>query len=184
MKLIPVERLQQTVRLVMRGFGSSEAEAGAVATHLIDANLSGHDSHGIGMLPRYADAFLEGGLVPNMQVRGSCSTAATAPRSTARPASARLSAARRWRSASNARKAHGSCIVALGTTHHLGRIGAWAEQGRRRRGWCRCTSSTFISRADRRAARRRATRASEPTRSASAYRLRRRSRRSSTSPPA
>ena len=26
---------------------------------------------------------------------------------------------------------HGSCIVALGNSHHLGRIGAWAEQATR-----------------------------------------------------
>ena len=32
------------------------------------ANLSGHDSHGIGMLPRYVDAVLEGGLIPNAAV--------------------------------------------------------------------------------------------------------------------
>ena len=29
------------------------------------ANLSGHDSHGVGMVPRYVDAVQEGGLRPN-----------------------------------------------------------------------------------------------------------------------
>jgi hydroxycarboxylate dehydrogenase B len=53
----------------VRGFGSSEAEVEAVATNLIDANLTGHDSHGIGMLPHYAEAFFEGGLKPNTHVR-------------------------------------------------------------------------------------------------------------------
>ena len=33
------------------------------------ANLSGHDSHGVGMLPRYVDAVLEGGLKPNAAVQ-------------------------------------------------------------------------------------------------------------------
>src|SRR3712207_8881930 len=28
-------------------------------------SLSGHDSHGVGMVPRYVDAVLEGGLKPN-----------------------------------------------------------------------------------------------------------------------
>ena len=44
--------------------GSSRQEAETVASNLVMANLSGHDSHGIGMLPRYVDAVLEGGLVP------------------------------------------------------------------------------------------------------------------------
>jgi uncharacterized oxidoreductase len=67
--LIALATLQGAIRQVVRGFGSSEAEVEAVAGNLIEANLSGHDSHGIGMLPRYADAFLEGGLRPNTHVR-------------------------------------------------------------------------------------------------------------------
>ena len=48
--------------------------------------------------------------------------------STARPASARSSRTRRRRSAIERAQAHGSCVVALGNAHHIGRIGAWAEQ--------------------------------------------------------
>ncbi len=66
---IPLARLHEAMCLVVRGFGSSEDEVQAVAGNLIDANLTGHDSHGIGMLPRYADAFLEGGLKPNAHVQ-------------------------------------------------------------------------------------------------------------------
>ena len=66
--LIPLPRLQDAMHLVVRGFGSAEAEVLAVAGNLIEANLTGHDSHGVGMLPRYADAFLEGGLTPNAHV--------------------------------------------------------------------------------------------------------------------
>ena len=49
--------------------GSSGAEAATVAHNLVLANLSGHDSHGVGMLPRYVDAVREGGLKPNTSVR-------------------------------------------------------------------------------------------------------------------
>ena len=49
---IALERLNSTIRTFVRGFGSSEAEVDAVASNLIEANLRGHDSHGIGMLPR------------------------------------------------------------------------------------------------------------------------------------
>ncbi|MDP3222650.1 MAG: Ldh family oxidoreductase, partial [Rubrivivax sp.] len=57
------------MRLLVRGFGSQPDEVEAVVCNLIDANLTGHDSHGIGMLPRYAKSFLEGGLSPNTGVR-------------------------------------------------------------------------------------------------------------------
>src|SRR5437667_12914418 len=66
--LIPLERLRVAVNDIMRGFGSDSREAQIVTDNLLQANLTGHDSHGIGMLPRYANAFLEGGLRPNGHV--------------------------------------------------------------------------------------------------------------------
>src|SRR5678816_1093889 len=66
---IDVTYLNAAIRLVVRGFGSSDAEVEAVAGNLIEANLTGHDSHGIGMLPRYVDAYQQGGLTPNQHVR-------------------------------------------------------------------------------------------------------------------
>ena len=45
--------------------GSAEAEAHEVADHLMRANLAGHDSHGIGMLPAYVRLLKAGLLIPN-----------------------------------------------------------------------------------------------------------------------
>src|SRR5260370_9187003 len=53
-----------TVRLLKAG-GCSETEAPIVADHLVDANLPGHDSHGVGMLPHYFRNLAAGTLVPN-----------------------------------------------------------------------------------------------------------------------
>src|SRR5437762_9329141 len=50
---------------VLRAAGSHEDEARRVSDNLVLANLSGHDSHGVGMIPRYIDSILEGGLQPN-----------------------------------------------------------------------------------------------------------------------
>src|SRR3989442_9547564 len=66
--LIPLERLRVAVNDIMRGFGSDSREVQIVTDNLLQANLTGHDSHGIGMLPRYANAFLEGGLRPKGHV--------------------------------------------------------------------------------------------------------------------
>jgi hydroxycarboxylate dehydrogenase B len=52
MHVIPADRLRAAVRLVVAGFGSSEAEIADVTDNLVEANLTGHDSHGVGMVPR------------------------------------------------------------------------------------------------------------------------------------
>src|SRR5947199_3655745 len=54
---------------ILRAGGSSEDEARRVAANLVLANLSGHDSHGVGMVPRYIDSILEGGLRPNAHAK-------------------------------------------------------------------------------------------------------------------
>ena len=127
MHLIPLPALREAMCAFVRGFGSAPGEVDEVVDNLIGANLRGHDSHGIGMLPRYADAFLEGNLAPNAQVRieidaghllrlhGQAGFGQVIGRQAMELGIAR------------AREA-GSCIVALGHSHHLGRIGAWAEQ--------------------------------------------------------
>ena len=125
--LIALDRLTTAMRLVVRGFGSSEDEVNAVAGNLIEANLTGHDSHGIGMLPRYADAYLEGGLKPNTHVR-TVIDAGTMLRLDGGAGFGQVIGREAMALGIERAQAHGSCIVALGNTHHLGRIGAWAEQ--------------------------------------------------------
>src|SRR5262245_55659969 len=66
---ISAERLSAAVTELVRGFGSVEQEVALVTDNLVQANLTGHDSHGVGMLPRYAAAYLEGGLKPNAHVQ-------------------------------------------------------------------------------------------------------------------
>ena len=124
---IPLARLHEAMCLVVRGFGSSEDEVQAVAGNLIDANLTGHDSHGIGMLPRYADAFLEGGLKPNAHVRTVIDAGALL-RLDGQAGFGQVIGREAMALGIERARAQGSCIVALGNAHHLGRIGAWAEQ--------------------------------------------------------
>ncbi|OYV01919.1 MAG: malate/lactate/ureidoglycolate dehydrogenase [Burkholderiales bacterium PBB5] len=125
--LIPLDRLTQAMHLVVRGFGSSADEVAQVAGNLIMANLTGHDSHGIGMLPRYADAFLQGGLKPNAAVTTLMDGGALL-RLDGNAGFGQVIGAQAMDLGIARAKLHGSCIVALGNSHHLGRIGAWAEQ--------------------------------------------------------
>ncbi len=125
--LIPLERLNTAIRMMVRGFGSSSDEVEAVAGNLIDANLTGHDSHGIGMLPRYADAFLEGGLHPNSHVQTVLDNG-TLLKLDGGAGFGQVIGREAMALGVERASAQGSCIVALGNSHHLGRIGAWAEQ--------------------------------------------------------
>lgn len=45
--------LHQFVNTLFIQLGSSPTEASLVADHLVAANLAGHDSHGVGMIPSY-----------------------------------------------------------------------------------------------------------------------------------
>lgn len=125
--LIPLDSLNAAMRLVVRGFGSTEAEVEAVAGNLIEANLTGHDSHGIGMLPRYAKSYLEGGLKPNTHV-SVVHDGGTLLRLDGNAGFGQVIGAEAMALGIERTRAQGSCIVALGNAHHLGRIGAWAEQ--------------------------------------------------------
>lgn len=127
MHLIPLPRLNTAIRLMVRGFGSSEDEVNAVAHNLIDANLTGHDSHGVGMLPRYADAYLQGGLTPNAHV-STVVDSASMLRLDGNAGFGQVIGREAMALGIARARASGSCIVALGNSHHLGRIGAWAEQ--------------------------------------------------------
>ena len=69
MPTIAAPRLRELALTIVRAMGSREEEARDVADHLAGANLGGHDSHGIGMLPDYVRMLHAGLLVPNQELR-------------------------------------------------------------------------------------------------------------------
>ena len=50
---ISAQALRAKVAHIIEQAGSAPAEAAQVADNLVMANLSGHDSHGVGMIPAY-----------------------------------------------------------------------------------------------------------------------------------
>ena len=60
--LIPADRLRDFAERLFRSAGSSEREARLIAVHLVEANLKGHDSHGIGSIPVYVGNIRSGDL--------------------------------------------------------------------------------------------------------------------------
>ena len=125
-KTLPALVLQAQVANIFVATGSSEAEAQTVAANLVMANLSGHDSHGVGMLPRYVEAVLEGGLKPNTSVKIKLDIGSMLSLDGQRGYGQVVGEQAMQLGLARARQ-HGSCIMTLANAHHLGRIGHFAE---------------------------------------------------------
>ena len=64
MPVVPADRLTHIGSALLRAAGASQEEADAVAIGCINANLAGHDSHGIIAIPTYIDRIKVGHIVP------------------------------------------------------------------------------------------------------------------------
>jgi uncharacterized oxidoreductase len=73
-----VHDLRQFSQAILQTLGAPAEEASLVAHLLLDANLSGHDSHGVMQIPGYLEAFGEGLIVPGSPLTCERQTAATA----------------------------------------------------------------------------------------------------------
>jgi len=118
--------LERAIEAVVAAAGSDAIEARRVAQNLVLANLLGHDSHGIGMIPRYVDAVLEGGLAPNAHPKIMLDTGTLLTLDGCKGYGQSIGHEAMQLAIERVKK-HGSCIMALGNSHHLGRIGHWAE---------------------------------------------------------
>jgi len=118
--------LARAIEAIAAAGGSEADEAKLVAENLVTANLMGHDSHGIGMMPRYVEALLEGGLHPNRQVEVKFDAGALLTLDGCAGYGQSVGVQATQMAIARARE-HGTAIVALGNSHHLGRIGHWAE---------------------------------------------------------
>ena len=119
--------LTDAIEAVVQGFGSEPTEVRLVTDNLIEANLTGHDSHGIGMLPRYALSLKEdGGLKVNAHV-SIRTDHGTLLGLDGEAGFGQVIGHEAMLLGIERAKQQGSCIMSLGNVHHLCRIGAWAE---------------------------------------------------------
>ena len=65
---IPHDRLAALTAAIFRNSGSGDEEAETIARHLVEANLVGHDSHGVIRIPAYVQWVGEGKLAPNQSL--------------------------------------------------------------------------------------------------------------------
>jgi len=118
--------LTSAIAAIAAAGGSEPAEAQLVSENLVTANLTGHDSHGIGMMPRYVEALLEGGLRPNRRIEVKLDAGALLALDGGAGYGQSIGLQATCMAIERAKK-HGVSITALGNSHHLGRIGHWAE---------------------------------------------------------
>lgn len=120
------EPLCQLVSAVFAASGSEAGEAEAIGSHLVDANLAGHDSHGVIRTPIYLQWLKDGDVVANrrLQVIHEADALALVDGQTGYGQSIGKQAMELGLAKC---QKHGASVIALKNSGHLGRIGHWAE---------------------------------------------------------
>jgi uncharacterized oxidoreductase len=120
------ERLRAVAAAIVRAGGSAVEEARLVADHLVEANLAGHDSHGIGMIPTYVRHVLGRLVIPNTHVKTVKDDGPTlmfdGQRGYGRAVAGEAIAAAIARC-----RETGVVALTLANAHHIGRVGAYGE---------------------------------------------------------
>ncbi|WP_019141309.1 malate/lactate/ureidoglycolate dehydrogenase [Noviherbaspirillum massiliense] len=125
--LIPTSALHRWVTDLWLAAGSEHREAILTADHLVGANLAGHDSHGVGMVPRYVNSWLADELQLNRHAHVMQDSGSMLTLDGQRGMGQAVTHEAMELAIARARE-HGVCVMGLRHSHHLGRVGHWAEQ--------------------------------------------------------
>ena len=123
---IKANALEAFVADIFSVAGCSKEEGGRIGRYLVSANLSGHDSHGVVRVPRYAVQVKSGTVVPDVTVDVLVDTPVIAVvdgkygfGQTVTPQAVRIGI--------DKCKGNGLAAVTLRNAGHVGRVGDWAE---------------------------------------------------------
>ncbi|MGD9616965.1 MAG: malate/lactate/ureidoglycolate dehydrogenase [Alphaproteobacteria bacterium] len=126
MPTVPADRLTGLARRVFTAAGSVEEEAALVAEHLVEANLKGHDSHGVGMIPSYLRNLRGGHAAVNQPGRVVSDQGSMIVYDGERGWGQIVARNAILIGIERARR-DGVAVVALRNAHHIGRIGTYGE---------------------------------------------------------
>ena len=133
--LVQHDKLIAISTSILEAAGAPADKAQLVSKHLVEANLKGHDSHGIGMVSSYVRHMLSG--LVNVNRDAELMNDAGAVLSFDGGAGfGRVVGMQAIDAGIERARAHGVCVVALGNASHLGRIGAFGE---------RCSEAGMVS---------------------------------------
>jgi uncharacterized oxidoreductase len=118
--------LQDFVRDIFLAAGCSAAEGARIGRYLVNANLAGHDSHGVARVPRYVERLHEGLIRADQTIEVVVDTPVMAVvdgnygfGQTVAPQAVEVGIEKC--------RAGGLSAVALRNAGHIGRVGEWAE---------------------------------------------------------
>ncbi len=124
--IIQAEPLRRLVGEIFEASGCSPEEGARIARYLVEADLGGHDSHGVIRVPRYLNALREGKVVPDQTITKVIENDVMAVvdgnfgfGQTVGPQAVRLGVDKAAK--------HGVSVIALRNSGHLGRIADCAE---------------------------------------------------------
>ena len=125
--LIAAPTLEALITDIFAAAGCDRAEANRISTHLLGANLAGHDSHGVVRVPRYVEWQQAGYVVAGQQAEIVTDGGAFALLDgkwgygqTVAPQATALGIERALK--------HGTAVIALKNAGHIGRVGSYSEQ--------------------------------------------------------
>ena len=127
MRVVEPGALERFAASLFAAAGAPEADASAVARHLVDSNLCGHDSHGVVRAPAYLAAVSEGRTVPGAPLRLERDDGATALLDGGWNFG-QVVAARAMEIACERAREGGVSVVLAHRSAHAGRLGAYVEQ--------------------------------------------------------
>ena len=124
---IPAGALTEFCAEIFARVGCRSEEARRVSASLVDANLTGHDSHGVIRVPRYVDWVRAGDLIPNQSIERLVDTPVIGVLDgrfgfgqTMAPMAVDIGVEKA--------KATGLSAISLRNSGHVGRVGEWAER--------------------------------------------------------
>lgn len=130
MPTFSADTLAQVTDTIFRAAGTPDDIAALVARSLVDANLAGHDSHGVIRVPSYVEQITSGEIVPGARPR------------VERDGPSLIAVDGAWgfgqyvahvcmELAADKARAHQLGLVSLTRSNHIGRLGEWAEEAAR-----------------------------------------------------
>ena len=123
---IKAKELESFVADIFAAAGCSKEEGGRIGRYLVSANLSGHDSHGVVRVPRYASQKKSGTVIADVEVDVLVDTPVIAVvdgkygfGQTVTPQAVKIGIEKCLK--------NGLSAVTLRNAGHVGRVGDWAE---------------------------------------------------------
>jgi hydroxycarboxylate dehydrogenase B len=126
MLAVDATTLENYAREVFLAAGATDEAAAIVATHLVGANLAGHDSHGVIRIPWYVRDIKAGLLDPRAQPRIERETGGALVIDGGWTFGQVVARFAMQRAIEKARETAVACVVTY-NSHHAGRIGAYPE---------------------------------------------------------